>query len=298
MNKSIKGSLALILAAGIYGMYGVYARMIGKQFGAFSQYWIRTLTICIILLIYFVIRKNKWKKIEKKDLKWFIIWPLSGVGTSALIFIAFNHLAIGISYFLIYSTMILGGLLSGRIFFKEKLTLIKVIAILMTLIGFSLIYSLNINRNLSIFALMCLLGGLFTGFWNTLSKKVSNKYPNLQLILIDSSLAFIFSMLGALIVKESLPDPLVGKSLVWIFIQAASQMTTVGLVIYGFKNLEAQIGSIILPIEVVFAAIFGYVFFAERLSFSSSIGGALIVAAVILPNLKSKYFKRLNSAKT
>ena len=72
----------------------------------------------------------------------------------------------------------------------------------------------------------------------------------------------------------------------WMFIYALVQVATVWLLVYGFKNLEAQVGIVIMPVEIIFAVIFGYLVFGETLTLGTFIGGVLIATAAFLPNVK------------
>lgn len=58
--------------------------------------------------------------------------------------------------------------------------------------------------------------------------------------------------------------------------------------VYGFKRVEAQIGSLILLFDIIFGIILGYIIFKESISFTALIGGSMILAAIILPNIRMK----------
>lgn len=291
MRKELKGALSLILAVVLYGMYGVYSRKIGLDFGAFSQNWIRNLIIVAILAVYFFLNKKDWVKIKKEDIGWMSMWALSGAGVMVLLFVVFNYIPIGTSYFLLYSAMVISGYVSGRLFYKEKIDTIKAISVMLALIGLAIVYSLDIPLDKAVYVLAALLSGVLTGLWNTLSKKVSSKYPNFQLVCIDAFVAFVVGVLGALLVRESMPTLELGASWIWLFIFALTQIGTVGLVIYGFRHLEAQIGSIIMPTEVVFATLFGFLFFKEILPLTTILGGILIAFAAVLPSFSLLFSK-------
>lgn len=274
------------MAASLYGLYGIYSRKIGIEFGAFSQNWIRNLLVAIIALVLFKSLRKKSVKLRTEDKKWIIGWILCGSWVTVFTFIAFNNLPIGTVYFLIYAAMIIGGFLSGHLFYKEKLTLLKIISLVLAGSGLLIIYSLTISKENIVFAILSLLGGFLTGFWNTLSKKFSNHYPTLQLVLIDSIASTLVAFIGAMVIQEKLSLPLLSKGFPWIMIYALTQIATVGLIITGFKNIEAQKGSIILPIEIIFAIIFAFLFFKEVPTVSAIFGGLLIIIAAIIPNLE------------
>lgn len=299
MKNPPKGALSLFLVAAIYGIYGVYARMIGQSFGVFSQNWIRNLIVVSIVIVLLFVLKKGIKPIRKSDVPWVFLWALSGSGVMLLLFVAFNNLPLGTVYFLFYSTMIIAGCLAGGFLYKEKLDFVKIISIILALIGLSVIYSLSISPDKILFVFYSLLAGLLVGLWNTLSKKFSENYPNLEIVLWDALATTIVAVIGSFLVREPIPSLMMATSWTWLIIYAITQVASVGLVVYGFKNIEAQIGSIILPVEVIFATIFGFLFFREVLSFSTLVGGLLIASAAVLPSLtfilNKDIFKRKGS---
>ena len=134
MNKRFIGSTLLLTSAVIYGLYGIFSRYV-SEFGSFSQSWVRSSIVLFVILLIMVFKKFKWQKIQKYDIKWFLIWILPASFQPVITFMAFNHLPLGTAYFLIYSTMILGGMVSGKIFFSEKLSSSKILSLILVFIG-------------------------------------------------------------------------------------------------------------------------------------------------------------------
>ena len=135
--------------------------------------------------------------------------------------------------------------------------------------------------------MLALLSGLIVGFWNTLTKKVSGKYAELQMMLLDGSSTFTIGLIGSLIIKETLPPLSNISPWIWIIAFAVANLSASFLLIRGFKYIEAQTGSLILPMEIIFASLFGFIFFREVLSINVYLGGIFIFLAATLPALKS-----------
>ena len=182
--------------------------------------------------------------------------------------------------------MITAGFISGKVFFNEKMIITKKISLIFCFVGLSIIYRFSVSGSQTIFVLLAIISGFATGIWNTISKKFSSNYSNSQIILMDSASGIVASFLGVLLFKELFFANTSSVKYFWVFLYALVSTLNVGLVVYGFKNLEAQIGSIILPIEIIFATIFSYLIFREIPNVSTLIGGLFIILAAILPNLK------------
>jgi len=72
---------------------------------------------------------------------------------------------------------------------------------------------------------------------------------------------------------------------------AVASILTTMLVIFGFKRVEAQLGSLLLLAELPFVVLFGWLFYQEIPSYYSVIGGILILVSMSIPNIKLKAFR-------
>ena len=124
MNNKIKGPLLITISAFFYASYGIWSRLMMDSFQEFNQAWIRGLLL-IFILIPFGIWQKKFKKIAKRDIKWFIVIALSGGLNQAPYFYGFKHLPVGTATLLFYTMLTIGAYLIGKFFFKEKIAWIK-----------------------------------------------------------------------------------------------------------------------------------------------------------------------------
>lgn len=282
----IGSSLILISAIG-YGFFGVWARLLDENFGAFSQHGMR----CILTIIFYgsllLSGVSKWKKIEKKDIGKVLVWAFSGAFVMPLLFVIANNLSLGTAYFLFYSTTLISCIFTGKFVFKEKMDAVKWFCILLVLVGFYIIFTVDISSDKVLYVFLALLAGALIGFWSTYSKNISSSYSNAQMLLIDGVAGIIVATIGFSLSAEKLGDVhLVAGAPVMIG-YVATLLIAANAVVAGFRYVEAQIGGLIMPLEVVFASFFGYLCFGEELSVSLWIGGSLIFTASILPHLVS-----------
>src|SRR3989344_4998688 len=199
MKNPKLGTISLFTAAGFYGLYGIFSRLIGTSFGSFSQNWVRNIIVLALISGVVIVRKTKLLAIQKKDLKWIILWLLSGSWVTVLTFIAFNNLQIGTTYLIIYSSMIVAGFISGKIFFKEKLNLLKTTSLVLCFLGLVIIYRFSISSNEVIYVILAFTSGFMTGVWNTISKKFSDHYSNNQIVMMDAAGGVIAALIGSML---------------------------------------------------------------------------------------------------
>lgn len=285
------GAVLILLSALIYSFTGIFSRMIGFHLPIFYQIWTRGIASIIILTLIVAFFKQ-WSKFEHKDYLWLFLRAISGIIAFICFFISVNNLTLGSSYFIFYSCSTVGGYLLGNLLFKEKFTKIKVFSLFLALAGLFLVYSANFDPQKIIYLIIAAISGLTTSSWNTLSKKVSAKYSVWQLSLTDNILNFIFCFTLSIIIGETwvridLSTPWLGN-----FLMLLAFLITGILMIYGFKYLDAQIASLLLLSEIIFAIILGFVVYGEVISLATFLGGIIIISGIILPEINNCLLKK------
>lgn len=287
LNKKTQGIAILFLTSALYGLYGIYARFISLQFDVFTQNWVRNLIVVILTIILFFLFKQRWKKIEKKDIPWIAGWVGCDILFVIALFVSFNNLPIGTALFLLYSGSTIAGYIAGIFFLKEKLTKRKWVAILLSFIGLLLIYGEQIQVTNAFLIILGFFTGIIGGFWFVIPKLISDKYSKLQLIIIDSVGILLVNFLLAHIYHQSAPPLAISIAWIGLLLYAITQIIGDLLIIHGFRLVEAHIGSLILPFEALFGVMFAFIFFKEILPPTTLIGGLLILSGAILPNIST-----------
>lgn len=278
------GITSLVIATLLYGLYGVFSRFIGTDFGIFFQAFARNLIVLFILSVY-IFWKRTWKGVEKTDYKWFGLMIFPALLADVAIFVAFNNLAIGTALFVFYTSFTLGGYLLGLLLFQEELTKTKIISLLTCLLGLFILFSATLKQGSLFYLLLAISAGLGMTGWNIFSKKVSLKYSLAQVLSIDCLIFIIGSLPLAVLFKEPVSIPSFSIPWIAVFLYAFAAIGASLLTINGFRYLQAQIGSLIMLLQLVFGTLFGWVFFKEVLTHSFVVGGFLILLGTALPNL-------------
>jgi drug/metabolite transporter (DMT)-like permease len=202
-----------------------------------------------------------------------------------LLFLAFNNLSIGTVYFLFYSTMTFTGILMGKVLFKERMDLGKYLALILVCIGLVIMFSESFAVGKIVYVLYALLVGVMFGFHNNFSKKISNRHHPLQIFFIAAVISFAVSLVLAIIYSEPMPKAGFDISYIWILIYGAIVLLADIFMINGYRRIEAQVASMIMPSEAIIAALFGWILFKDKMSTNIIIGGVLIIIAAMIPYL-------------
>jgi drug/metabolite transporter (DMT)-like permease len=295
--KTFKGIWLVVAGSLVISSYGIWAKLIGSTFQPFYQSWTRSVIICLMILPFLIYGKHL-VRIKKEDWKWMWIFIISTSATSAPIYYAFNHMDIGSAYLLFFVGMLLTMALTGFIYFKEKITIIKIIAIILAFIGLFIVFSFSATAFTMLAASLALLNGIASGAEVAISKKLTG-YSALYLSLISYGAIFATNGLISLIVRESQRLPELSAAWGFQIIFAFTSFLGFWLLLKGIRYLESSIGGLLSPLEAIFGALLGAVVFGEILGGRMIAGGLLIIIAAALPHLADLYkTHRLTRAKS
>lgn len=279
------GISALLASTFLYGSFGVLSRIIGLHFPFFYQSLLRNLiaTTLFALLIYM---RSEWKPIRSADKPWIVARAVAGFIAFIAFFVSVNYLPIGMSYFIFYVGSTISAYILGVAFFREKITRVKLVSLLIALIGLSIIYMNDIKEAAAWYAVLAFVSGTATAVWNTFSKKVSDRYSVSMLGGIDNGLAALAALVLSFVMREVWFMPTLTQLWGANVLMGIFFFFTSILVVVGFYHLETTIGSLVMLTEIVFAAVFARVFWGEALTVTTMLGGSLIIAAILLPEIR------------
>ena len=288
-QKQNLGSLLIFLSALMFGSYGMWSRLIGSAMGNFFQGWTRAACI-LLLLIPLLFWRREIAVIKKKDWGWLSLFLLFTSLTLAPLFYAFNNMDIASASLLFFVSMFLTMNAIGFLFFNEKITIIKIIASFLALIGMYLVFSFSLDNFTLLAAVMAVVAGVASGGEVGFSKKLTGQYSPLYVVALSWFIILISNFILSLALGETQLALAFSMPWLWQLLYSLASLLGFWLVIAGFKYIDASIGSLIGLLEIIFSIILGLVVFKENLTFSIIIGGILIITAAALPHiLQRKY---------
>lgn len=273
-----KGAVALLGASAIYGSFGLLIRVLSETFGNYSQVAAR-MGIAFILLFLFALFFKKFQKLTEVQIFRSILLGLISTGIVVFFTISVTEIKIATSVFLLYVASLVSSLVLGTIFYKENVTAQKIAALVLAVAGLWLFSGMLIALTLG--AVMALLSGLCEGLGNIVRKSLKGvDKTNVLLFQFFSTTVF------ASVVMFALPaEPIIKDISFWpivaVVVFGILQLALNNLLLYGFQHFDVNIGTVILTLELVFAALIGFFFFGETLSLTEILGGALIFVASI-----------------
>lgn len=289
MNKT-KGFFSLLLAGFIFGTFGILVRILNKELTNFQQILFRNLVSFLLAfaIIIFFKRTVRFKNVSFINLLLFTIsLPLT------IVFYTLSMLStkIVIAVASLYLGSIIFSLLIGVLFFKEKITLMKLLAIISALFGlvfFAYPFSLS---NINIGLIYGVLSGILDTTSNSFKKHLSGKIDRFVLIAIQM-LGGVFISLILMKYSNTLFIPHMSSLTISVGLLFGLLLLSINyLLLIGFSNFDLNLGTIVLASELAFASIFGFLFYKEIPTFNETIAIVFISFSVVLANLNFKKIK-------
>lgn len=299
MENEIKsrafGLTLVILATLCWSSSGIFISYIikGSGISSLGLAFYRDLATAISFGVGLLIISPKKLRVHKKDLIW-----LAGMGS----------LSIGSFHVLWNTSVVQNGVAIATILqsnapifvtfaayflWKEKLSIVKFVALLFSVVGTVFISDLNQlgQTNLTILGLIIgVASAINYGTFSLFGKKLRGEYDSATILFY----AFLFATIVLFPFQLFLGDPVQVLSPVALTFSSLILLSTIlGFSLYNtsLKYLEAGVASITAMSEIPFAAIASYIFLGERLSSWQIVGGVLIVSGVLLVTVRSSRVK-------
>lgn len=282
-------TLCTIFAGVLWGTISVFLKNLSSSGLSLIQITAcRAIFSSFFLFVYFLVKDKNLLKIKLKD-----IWMFVGTGVVSLTFFSLCYFSTilesgaSIAVILLYTSPIFILLLSA-ILFKEKITKIKLFALILTFVGCIFVTGIGGENHLSAKGLFI---GLCAGFgyalYSIFSRFALEKYKPLTVTFYT----FVFSSISLLpfcnIVE--ICSSFSEKSLLFL-IGIALVCTVLPYIFYtfGLSGLETGKAAILVTVEPLVGSLIGIFVWKENLDMLKLIGIIMIFIAVILINLNCK----------
>lgn len=278
------GAAYLVASTILYGLFSILSRTVGLAIPIFYQNATRNLTAAIILIV-IVTMQHAWKRVAPRDFWLMFLRAIAGSVAFLSFFYTIIALPVGPAYFIFYAGSTLFGFLFGHYLFSEHLTKIKIVCLGLALLGLLMVYQVNISVVSPFYFGLALFSGATTSLWEVLSKKITKAYAPSYISFWDEILSAANYTIASVIMAEHWQIPTLSPEWAASLGLGVFFVATGILMVAGFRRLEAQIGTIILLAEIPFAIFFAWLFYRESVSLLTIVGGACIIAAIVLPEI-------------
>ena len=289
-NKTAKTALSVIMiliAASGWGLIGVFSRPLSAAgLSSIQMTFIRSFIVTVGIGLLLLIKDRKMLYIKLKD-----FWLFLGTGIISIIFFNVCYFStiemttLATASILLYTAPFFVMLMSAM-FFKERITARKLIALVLAFFGCMLVSGFA-GSDISLTALMMGIGsGLGYASYSIFGKVALKKYHTFTVIFYT----FLVSSAG-LLPFAGLPNIITAFAAdthtVFLALGLGVVSTFMPYICYtsGLKHVEAGKASVLAFAEPMVATIAGILLFHEQLHLKNAMGIVLIFLAIVLLNI-------------
>jgi DME family drug/metabolite transporter len=276
----LKGYASIVAAAVLWGMIGPFSRLAFQEGVSPMEvaFW-RALLAWILFGGHAVIRREI--SLQVKDIPYILIFGVCGVSLFYSFYqMAVKHGGAALAAVLLYTAPAWVIVLS-RVFLKESITLVKISAMTLTLIGITAISMGKGGGAGGAISVPAIAFGLASGFCYSLyyifGKHFSGRYSSYNLFLYVLPVGAVGLLPWVTFAPKT---PTAWMALILLVIISTYGANTCYYL--GLKYLDAGRASITATLEPVVAAIIAYFWWNEVFDLQSYIGSAVILSAVVL----------------
>jgi S-adenosylmethionine uptake transporter len=279
-SKSLGAGL-IILSSLFYASYGIWTKLMGDFFGGFTASADRSVIVLIFMLPVAVLMhrigpwhfRRNWKYLTGMILASTMIW-----GT---LYYAILNAGVGMSLAVTYACMVIGMFFFGWLIGGEKFTRVKALATLLGFVGLALVFWPHIHSPAWLALGAAAVSGGVTAFNIVLAQRLPYNATQSTLWLWTATLMGNVPM--AILFHEPATPFTPHIEWLWLLIFAVASVIASWSFVTGLKLIDAGTAGILGLTEIVFAVIFGMVFFGERPTPIVLLGVVIIIAAAIIP---------------
>ena len=283
------GPALIILAACFWGSMGIFVRKLSTYgFSSIQIVAIRVTLAALVFCVLLLVKDPGGFRISLRDIPLFL-----GLGFGSILFFtvcyftAITMMPLSTAAILLYTSPIWIMLMSV-LFFREKLTARKLLALVLAFAGCVLVSGVSGGGMTAAGLLIGLGSGIGYGLYSILGTIALRRYSPYTV----TTYTFLFAAVGSWLICR--PGDMISKfaaaedesALLFLCFLTAVITAVIPFLAYtlGLRTVEASRAGILATVEPMVAALIGVIVFSEPITIQSGAGILLILTAVILLN--------------
>lgn len=265
----------------------IFARALTQDLEPTLVLFFRAFFASIFYILFLSFQKQKFLRIEIKDILPFIFLGILNIPLNQYLFFISIKMTTPSNVALAYALTPVFILFLAKNYLHEKISTLRWLGVFLSFSGISIIFfekgisfrSENFYGNI-----LALLATLAWAMYSTYSKKLIIKYGSIYSTALGMILGFLF-YLPIVIFSDSLTQVSKIRTIHWLEILYLAIMTS-GIVyllwFYSIKRLPVSKVGVFQNLQPVFTTILSVIIFGQEITIEYLIGGILVVFGVIL----------------
>ena len=271
-KSNLKGVLLALLAFAIFATHDVIVKSLGASYGPFQIVFFSVLLGFPIVMI-MLIGDTSDGNLRPRNPWWSLFRTVATVITGVSAFYAFSTLPLAQAYALLFATPLLITILSVPVL-GEKVGLRRGLAVLVGLIGVVIVLQPG-ETDLGMGHVAGLTAAIGGSIASIIVRKIGNKERAVVLLL--------YPMLANFLVMAAIL-PFVYRPMPVEHLGAFALMSVLGFIaticiIAAYKLAQAVVVAPMQYSQIIWASLFGVLFFDEQLEQSTLIGASVVIAS-------------------
>ena len=284
MNSKVKGTICGILAAISYGTnplgaLNLYADGLNANSVIFYRYALATLILAAIMII-----QRKSFAVTRREFKVLLALGVLMAGSSLALYCSFNFMDAGIASTILFVYPVMVAVIMA-VFFKEKVTPVTIVSIVMALSGISMLYKGGDGAVLStVGVILVIISSLTYAVYIVVVNKSSLRMSSVKLtfyvLFIGTLMIILYSFTGDSARLQSITSV---HSLFYALLLAVfPTVISLILMVIAVHNVGSTPTAVMGALEPITAVCIGVFVFGEVFTVRLAVGCLLILAAVTL----------------
>ena len=251
---------------------------------------VRFIVASLILGALTLLPKNR-VKLEKKDIFTVAVSGLTGIMLYAVLQNIAMQWTSASSATLIIASYPIITLLMESLIYKNKLSAIKIVAVLIAIAGVVILSYVKAESRLEgelLGIVLLVIAGVVWAVYNFMTKKVVNRYPPITLLFYSTLFGTIFMLPLALIERAQWQAPTLISFSMMMFLGVFCSVIAFLLYNRGLKTMAASTVTSMLNLVPIFGVFFSWLFLGEQVTLRKFVGGAIVILGVMLSVRKNK----------
>ena len=286
-NKKLFGTICGIAAAVCYGTNPLGARLYEEGMSPSTVLFWRFGLAWVIIAIVMLFRKEKLA-VTKKEFATLTALGLLFLASSLTLYVSFQMMAVGVASTLLFVYPVLTAAIMA-IFFREKLTLSTISAIILSFLGVMLLYWSPDGGSLSIFGVvLVLISALTYAIYIIVMNRSQLAMSSFKINFYVLIYCALGNMLMSLCTGQGLQLPANAASWFYVcWLAVVPAILALVMMVYAAKYIGSTPTAIMGALEPLTAVLIGIFLFGEVFTTRLAFGIILIFSAVIIIALYS-----------
>jgi S-adenosylmethionine uptake transporter len=273
MHSNLRGALLSLAAFGAYATHDVVVKLLGENYTSFQIMFFSGLMGFPLVMMLLMGDRRDGTLIPRHPW-WSALRSVSAVATGVMGFFAFSQLPMATCYAIFFAMPLLITLMAIPLL-GEKVGIRRGIAVMVGLAGVMIVLRPGAGDGFSIGHLAA-LGAAFTGaLTSVIVRKIGQEERSVVLMLYPMVLTF-FAM-GAVMPFVYVPMPVahLGLTAVMAFLGMLGALA----IIAAYRSAPAVIVAPMQYSQIIWAAVYGWLFFEETVDLYTALGSSVIIAS-------------------